>query len=86
MTTFTYRYLSPEERQAYKAELLRLFWTRNESLAKRWGVDRADRSAAMNTAIGEFRGCSVSHLRDGMEQEFYLAGMELLDSIKQEAN
>jgi|LauGreDrversion4_2_1035121.scaffolds.fasta_scaffold32141_1 hypothetical protein len=80
MTT-EYRYLSPEDRAAYQRELLRLLSTRNESLAKRWGVDRADRCTALKTALGDFRGVSLSGLREGMEHEFYLAGQELLSTI-----
>jgi len=79
--TFTYRYLSPEDRAAYQHELLRLLDVRNESLAKRWGADRADRCTALKTTLGDFRGAALGTLREGMEHEFYLAGQELLSTI-----
>lgn len=82
MSTFTFRYLSPEERQAYQRELLRILETRNESLAKRWGVDRADRCTALKTTLGDFRGVSPAHLREETEHEFYLAGQELLSALR----
>lgn len=80
----TYRYLSPEERLSYQRELLRLLEVRNESLAKRMGSERADARTSLNTVIGDFGGPSVSHLREGMEHEFYLAGRELIGRIRRQ--
>ena len=86
MTETEFRYLSPEERQAYQHELLRLLEVRNESLAKRWGQDRADRCKSLNVAVGDFRGPGVAHLPEGMEHEFYLAGRELIAAIHREGS
>jgi hypothetical protein len=83
MTT-EYRYLSPEDRAAYQRELLHLLSTRNESLAKRWGVDRADRCFALKATLGDFRGVSLGGFREVTEHEFYLAGQELLAAIRKE--
>ena len=74
-----YRYLSPADRLVYQEELLRQLEVRNESLAKRMGQERADARFSLNTTIEHFGGCSLAHLREDMEHEFYLAGQELLD-------
>jgi len=89
MSTFAFRYLSPDDRRAYKDELLHLLQTRNESLAKRWGIDRANRCLALKLALEDFNDDRVTCIRGLMEQEmereFYLAGLELLDAISKGA-
>ena len=78
---YDFRYLSPEERNAYQQELLRLLETRNESLCKKWGISRAERCSDLKLVLGDFSGPSGASLKEGMEHEFYLAGRELLDLI-----
>ena len=82
------RYLSPEDRADYQRELLRLLSTRNESLAKRWGADRADRCFALKAVAGDTEEArAFSPFSTGereIEVEFLLAGQELLSAIRQE--
>ena len=84
MTKFTIRYLSPEERQAYQLELLRILETHNASPRKRWGIGRADRCRALDSMLGDLRGPSLAQLCKAMEKEFYRASGEQRAAVLKE--
>lgn len=84
MTNYTFRHLSPEGRQAYQRELLRILGTRNASPKKRGGVGRADRCTALKTGVGDLRGQSLEQLCKEMEKDFFMAGRELLAAVPKE--
>jgi len=82
---YAYRYISPEDAAAYQRELLRVLDTRNESLSLKVGKKRADARFSLNTAAEQFGGVSLAHLREGIAQDYLMAGRQLLAHLRQEA-